>query len=345
MVRQLPPEICDRLRTDLEEFLSARPDLTMLDLTQQTTLCDSAGRNFLNGHLAGGFEVVGQLRRVLDLAKRGEILTPSGNNGTVLFAETESRQPPRATKARRFFETETVRKIAEVLDYTAKQATIAMVTGSFGAGKTEAVQAWRRGKGKNTPNLLLELDDFLLASKVDFIRQVANVLDLEVPRGCQAGAQVFRAVVEKLWEAPCLVILDQVEAARARVLQIVRQLHDRTHEAGVGIVLLGAPILVTRMTESRMTDLGALTSRIGIWVSVNGVSRAEMAAILKHEGIHDIEEPAFEMFWRLVGGSMRRLVHAIELLHARHAGKRVDKNTVASMATYLWGTQVRPEGV
>ena len=65
---------------------------------------------------------------------------------------------------------------------------------------------------------------------------------------------------EKLRESPALLVFDQCEVARARILQVVRQIHDRTAEAGVGVVLLAAPILLARL--SKISDYGALASRI-----------------------------------------------------------------------------------
>jgi len=99
---------------------------------------------------------------------------------------------------------------------------------------------------------------------------------------------------------------------------------DRTHEAGVGVVLLAAPILLQRMNGSKLADLGALTSRVGVWAPLTGVSKQEMAAIVKQEGITDVEEAAFDLWWKATGGSMRRLMRAIDLLRpsTRASGSR-----------------------
>jgi hypothetical protein len=37
---------------------------------------------------------------------------------------------------------------------------------------------------------------------------------------------------------------------------------------------------------------------------------------------------------------MRRLLRAIDLLKAKHAGKRVTEKTVESVAGFLWGMQI-----
>jgi len=62
-----------------------------------------------------------------------------------------------------------------------------------------------------------------------------------------------------------------------------------------------------------------------------------MAAILKQSGITQVEDAAFRMWYRAVGGSMRRLMASIDLVVTRHAGKTVTSKTVAGLAEHLWG--------
>jgi DNA transposition AAA+ family ATPase len=146
--------------------------------------------------------------------------------------------------------------------------------------------------------------------------------------------------VEHLREHPCLLILDQCELCRPRVLQVLRQLWDRTRDAGCGVVLLAAPVLLARLKGSRMQDLGALESRIGIVAPLSGLTRAEMAAIVKQEGLKDISEEGFALWWRATGGSMRRLMTSVDLLKAKHADKPITEKTIAGVAGSLWGMQV-----
>jgi len=341
MTRQVADEVCEALRDRIRRFLNTRPDVGILDLTHYTTLCDSAGRNFLSGHLPGGSEVVKEFTRVLNMAEAGDIMPPGGrDSGSVVICEEAPARARRVAKRGQFYQTETVRKIGEVLDFCAENCTIGVITADFGVGKTEAVKAWRRGR-PGVDTLVFEFDEFSSGNKVDFVAQLAGMLGVDVAPGQQSGGKVFRALCERLREAPCLLILDQCEAVRARVMQVVRQIWDRTHESGVGVVLLAAPILLTRMTISRMADLGALTSRVGVWAPLAGFSRAEMAAVVKQENIGDVEEAAFELWWRSTGGSMRRLMKAVDLLRAKYAGQRITEKTIATMAGFLWATPVR----
>jgi hypothetical protein len=155
----------------------------------------------------------------------------------------------------------------------------------------------------------------------------------EKTTGSQNGARIFEDLVERLREQPTLLIFDQGETARPRIHQIVRMIHDRTADAGVGVAILAAPILLRRLTK--MEDLGALASRIGIFAPLAGLTRAEMAAILRQEGITEIDDAAFDYWWRSTGGSMRRLMRSLDLLKTKHAGRRVTEKTVTGVASHL----------
>ena len=182
---------------------------------------------------------------------------------------------------------------------------------------------------------MFEFDEFSSTNKVDFVRIMARQFGLAHDVGSQNGGLVFRDVCEYLREHPCVLIFDQCETVRPRVCQIIRQIWDRTNDAGVGVVMLAAPTLLARLVK--MADLGALSSRVGIWAPLAGLTRTECAAIIKQEGITDMDEAAFDLWWKSIGGSMRRLMRSIDLLKAKHTGKRVTEKTLTGVAGNLWG--------
>jgi hypothetical protein len=106
-------------------------------------------------------------------------------------------------------------------------------------------------------------------------------------------------------------------------------------------------MLLDRLTKSRMRDLGALSSRVGIWAALHGVQKQEAAAILRQEGVTQIDDSAFDLLYRATGGSMRRLMAITDLLVTKHSGKPVTEKTVEGVASNLWGLQLqtRPRAV
>jgi DNA transposition AAA+ family ATPase len=282
--------------------------------------------------------VRGEIERVLNLIEQGEILQLGGGQALTV-AEKQLERVRRVATKHGFYVTETVRRVAQVLDYCAEQSAIGVVTADYGVGKTEAVAAWRRGSGRAVEALVFEFDEFTCSNKVSFVQGLASALGLESRCGMHNASRIFHGLIEHLRKNPCVLIFDQCEMVRPRVCQVIRQIWDRTREAGVGVVMLAAPVLLSRLKS--MADLGALNSRVGIWAPLGGATKAEMAAIAKQEGFTDVDEDAFDLWWRATGGSMRRLMAALDLLRAKHQGKRVTEKTIAGVAGHLWGMSVR----
>jgi DNA transposition AAA+ family ATPase len=340
MTRQLSDDVCDAARREALRFLASRPDLGPADLTQYTTLAESTVRSFLRGTIPGGREVVAEIDRVIAQVRAGDILQPGGAQQAIVFLESGQPRERRVKRRNTFYETETARRIADVLDYAAAHCAIGVVTADFGVGKTEAVKEWRRRTAGKVESVVFEFDEFSSCNKVDFIRALGRMFGIECALGSFNGGLVFRELCDRLREQPCLLIFDQCETVRPRICQCIRQIWDRTADAGVGVVLLAAPILLARLSNGKMADLGALSSRVGVWAPLAGLSKAEMAAIVKQEGIADVDPAAFDLWWQATGGSMRRLLRAIDLLKAKHAGKRITEKTVESVAGFLWGMQI-----
>jgi len=336
MVRQLPEAVTDQLQSEFKAFLKTRPDLGPADLAQYTTLAESTVRTWLRGDIPGGYEVCEEMRRVLEQARAGDILQPGGGEAAVV-TENVTQRVRRVTRTGKFYETQTVKRISEVLDYCAEQCAIGVVTADFGVGKTEAVKAWRRRNTGKVDSFVFEFEAFSSVDKRYFMVAVMSQMGLTVRGNWQNAGLAFQTVVEHLRKNPCLLIFDQCETLRPQICQIIRQIWDRTHAEGVGVVMLSAPILMARLMAGKMVDLGALTSRVGIWAPLSGLTRPEMAAIVKQEGFADVEPEAFELWFKACAGSMRRVMRSVDLLKARHQGKRISEKTIAGVAGMLWG--------
>jgi DNA transposition AAA+ family ATPase len=313
---------------EIHELLRARPDIPPHILGSYTRCAASSVRHVLAGTKPMGPAVARELQRVLHLVKRGEILRPAQDEGSVS-----------GPRARAFYVTENVRKISQVLTFCAENAKIGVISGEYGLGKTEAIQFWRTHAGLNVPNLNFQFSEFTSRNIVDFIGQLGELFDLPSNRARGRGGKIFRQICDSLCEDPLLLVFDQAEAVAPRVLQVVRELWDCTRHAGVGVAVLGSPLLIERMRDTRMRDVGALASRVGIWAALRGISREEAADIIRQEGIRDIDEAAFSLLWRATGGSMRRLMAMTDVLAAKHAGKAVTEKTLAGVAGHLWGIE------
>jgi DNA transposition AAA+ family ATPase len=339
MVRQVPAAECDALRAEIREFMRSRPDLTAEHFAQYTTSPASTIRLFMGGQINGGHHVVGEVREALRQAKAGDILMPG--EGTSAIALTESPTSKRRVGKRgNFYRTQTVTRVAQVLDYCAEHCAIGVVTADYGVGKTEAVKEWRTHSAGKVDSVVIEFDAFSSTNKVDFIRLLARHFGVAHEVGSQNGGPVFRAVCDYLRANPCLMIFDQCEQVRSRVFEIIRQIWDHTREAGVGVVMLAAPILLKRMMRGSIEELGAITSRVGMWAPLTGLTRHEMTDILRQEGVTNIDDAAFDLWLRATGGSMRRLMRSLDLIKAKHGDRRITEKTIAGVAGNLFGMHV-----
>jgi DNA transposition AAA+ family ATPase len=231
----------------------------------------------------------------------------------------------------------TAKGVMETLDYCVDLRTIAMISARFGAGKTEAVRYWRRMHPAQ-PAVNFEFDQYNDSNKVLFIKALAGFLGVRAYSA--SGGEIFESVVAHLKQSPALLIFDQCETVRPHIFQVIRQIHDRTREAGVSVAILAAPNLLARMSGSKAADLEALRSRVGVWAELPGVLREELIWIVRDEGIADIDDAALELLYKAVGGSMRYLSNAIDLMKREHAGKRVTERTIAGIASKLWGLTI-----
>jgi DNA transposition AAA+ family ATPase len=320
-------------------LLACRPDLTPAHLVSAVPgISSAAAHQYISGKLDPSPNTDKHFLRALREIEAGNILRPQ-DSGPVHITEMAAKSR-RVRRHRDFYVIETTRRIQQVLTYCAEQSAIGICTADYGVGKTESVRYWRENDGRKIDHMFFEFDEFSSRSIMDFIRCLCDRMALGHQVTIFNGGRVMRAICAALEEKPMLLIFDQCEMVAPRVLQLIRQIWDATRQAGVGVALLASPMLLERLQKSRMRDLGALTSRVGIWAALQGVQKEEAAAILRQEGISQIDDGAFELLYRATGGSMRRLMAVTDLLVTKHAGKPVKVKTIEGIAANLWGLDV-----
>ncbi len=339
----IPQNEIDELRKWFWDFLDRRTDLTASHIAAYSAMARSGCEAFLSRRMAESGRVVSEkmvyeFRRIRQLIESGEILRPEASALTVQRDSAMSAARRSRPRRRDLYKTENVAKIAQVLDYCAENAAIGVVTADYGVGKTTAVQHWRLNTGLTTPNCYFEFDEFSRCNINDCLHLLAELVGAQTGR--RRGADTMRSVTRYLCDSPMLIICDQCETVKPRVLQMIRQIWDGSRHAGTGIVLLSSPLLAERLHAPTLKkEIGALTSRVGVWAQLQGVDKAEASGILQQEGVKDIEPAALDLLLRMSQGSMRRLMAAIDLLIAKHSGKRVTERTIEGVASNLWGMQ------
>lgn len=327
-------------RDRILDLLHRRPDLTGASVA---SAIPSLGRStvfqYLNGDIEPTPHTDRHFERMLRRVESGDILRAEGSAPVHITEEAVTAR--RVRRKRDFYVVETTRRIQQVLTYCGEQSAIGICTADYGVGKTESIRHWRESEGRKIEHILFEFDDFSGRNIVDFIGCLAEQIGVGLQANIHTSGKVMRSCIEALEKQPMLLIFDQCEMVSPRILQVIRQIWDKTRYAGVGVAMFASPILLERLQKSRMRDLGALSSRVGIWAALAGVQKQEAAAILRQEGIAQIDDAAADLIYRSVGGSMRRLMAIADLLVTKHAGKPVTERTVIGVAQSLWGLELQ----
>lgn len=328
------------VRQQVLSLLDRRPDLSAARIVEAIPgLSRAASFQYISGHLAPTPNMDKHFERMLRQVEAGDILRVQ-DSAPVHITEVASTAR-RVRRKREFYIVETTRRIQQVLTYCGEQSAIGVCTADYGVGKTESIRHWRENEGRKIDHVLFEFDDFTGRNVVDFMSCLAEQLGVSTPVNIHSGGKAMRACIEALEKQPMLLVFDQCEMVAPRILQLIRQMWDKTRYAGVGVVIFASPMLIERLQRSRMRDLGALSSRVGIWAALAGVQKSEAAAILRQEGIKDIDDDAFDLLFRSVNGSMRRLMAITDLLVTKHAGKPVTERTIVGLAQNLWGLELQ----
>lgn len=323
------------VRTRVLALLDRRPDISRTDLETHTTLSQTAVHRFINSGEEHGLRVVQEFQRVLALIEAGDILQPRAAITTAVAPWRQRRARP----ARNFYRTQTVERVATVLNHCADNGVIGIATGEYGIGKTDAIRRWLAEDGRKHDVIVFEFDEFTAHQLIDFIWQLARRMNLEVIKTVRNGGVCFRAICDAInrRDRPLFLIFDQCESVSPRIMQAIRQIYDNTRDAGTGMALFASPLLLQKMNQSRTRDMGALSSRVAIWVQLDGTGREECTDILAKEGLTGLDASVVDLLWRASAGSMRRLMAAADLLLAKHKGKKITEHTVEGVAKSLWG--------
>jgi len=326
----------DALRKRIAELLAQRLDLSLRGIYQAMSgISPATARSWYCRSNPDSEQTLTEVERIIGCIERGELLRPGGD----ALTEADYAGRPKAEGGRRkaeggrqFYVLATPRAIWDVLDYALEHESIGLVIANYGVGKTEAVARWMAKHRDEAVSI--EVISLMGGHRVEFLRAIAGELGLDTGGTSMA---LFRRIVADLRATPRLVILDQAESLTPRIFAVVRELWDAVRLAGSNFAVLAAPDLWLRMHGSRSQQLGAIRSRTWPTAVLSGFTRDEMMYVVRQEGISEVDDEAFTLWHKAVGGSMRTLLASIDLIRSKHAGRKVTEKTIAGVAGFLWG--------
>lgn len=235
------------------------------------------------------------LSQWLDGKYKGDVKRINEAVKAFLIREKERLQTPK--KMFPFVMTANAQKVFETARFCHIDGEIGLVIGEAGTGKTTAIKEYAR---QNPDVILIEAD----------LGYTTRVLFRELHRAVGYDGEglihdMFTDVVGKLEGSGRLIIVDEAEHLPYRALELLRRVYDK---AGIGILLVGMPRLLTNLRGKR-GDYAQLYSRVGIASKLHPVSAVDVQAFTS--AIFPESNGIWNEFLQHCNGSVRTLTKLI----------------------------------
>ncbi len=210
------------LRATITDIL-AREDMTQTALARQAGLGASALSTWLRGRYRGDNTALeSALQRWLD------------------HRAARAAQPGRLPAAPAWVPTPTAARIAAVCQYAQLSATLALISGGAGCGKTHALRHYATA----APSAWLITATPASATLGGTLRAVARALGVRHPAGQSDALEL--AVIERAQGTGGVLLIDEAQHLHLRAIECARALSDA---AEIGLVLAGAERVASRLIE------------------------------------------------------------------------------------------------
>jgi hypothetical protein len=243
----------------------------------------------------------------------GNISKITGQIKSYLSLQTEREESPKYEF--RFVMTSVAKKVFEIARLCHKNNEIGVVYGEAGLGKTCAVKEYAR----------LNTDVILINACPGWTRRTL-MKKIHIKLGYCGGKYVDDMVgesVNKLMNSGRLIIVDEAENLDSDILNSLRRIHD---EAGVGILLVGMPSLLSNL-KGKKRDYQQLYSRVSRAYNLKPIQMTDVELMCN-------DKELCRFFYEACQGNARRLSHLLpETL-------RVSKGNVVTPEAIQKATQI-----
>ena len=210
-------------------------------------------------------------------------------------------------------ETEDLLRIANAVQIAHAEKDIALIIADAGSGKSTAVSWYARNNEKATilVNVVAGMNRRML------VQEIAKQLSLDIAR--VPINTLIKNVSETLFERDMVVILDEADYLKADALEFTRRL---VYDLGQsGLVLIGLPRLKYQIQNLR-NDHRQLESRIGVYLPLSGLSRAD-AAVIAESVWPKINRKIVDAIYNVSKTDVRQFTKIIERMQGTMAVNRV----------------------
>ena len=222
-----------------------------------------------------------------------------------------------------FVQTTVSNKVFEVADIVYTQSVIGVICGETGIGKTIALKRYT----EEYPGVILIEVDLCYTSSFLF-SEIHKKLGLGKGKHL---SDTISEIVKKLKGSGRMIIIDEAEHLPYKALELLRRVHDK---AGVGILLVGLPRLIHKITEGR-GEYRQLYSRIGVYTLLHNLHPSDTKQIV--ESVIPSSNGVWKHFHKLSRQNtcvlLKLLSHSIRVARINNAP--IDKYLVEETAKAL----------
>lgn len=230
--------------------------------------------------------------------------------GAIVRDDARSAQPGEIP----FVETTVAVAVRRAIARAHQDRDIGIFAGRVGIGKTVAIRRY----AADQPRAAVIVDAYPGATAPVVLRLLARAAGAPIHR--RTVADTTAAIVDALRGSDRVIVVDEAETLAAQALAHLRRISDA---AGVGVVLVGTPALLSLVADPD-GRFGQITSRIGWWPPVAQAIGAEDAAALAAAFLGaKPDQETLTAIWNACRGSARALRNIL-----RHADRRSAKRGV-----------------
>ena len=212
-------------------------------------------------------------------------------------------------------ETASLKAVMSAIETAHTEKDIALIIADAGSGKTTAAKRYAERNDKTA----LYIPVVSGMNRRILVTEIARQLSIET--ACVAFNTLVTTVAEALSEKDSLVILDEADYLKADALEFTRRLVNDLGEAG--LVLIGLPRL-KGMILNLKNDHSQLASRIGVFLSLDGLSKTDAKTIARSVW-EDCTEDVITAMYEISGADVRQFCKIIERMQNTMLANNLEK--------------------
>ena len=217
--------------------------------------------------------------------------------------------------------TSTATRIQSALAFAQATHGLAVIYGGAGMGKTRTAQEY----SEQHSNAWLATITPASASLLAVLERIALCIGIK-PSLTKGSAVVEVEILERLKDSDGLLIIDEAQHLRARVLEQIRSIYDASD---TGLVLLGGDTVYSQLTGGyRVANYAQIFSRISKRLHLRHPNAGDVSALADAMGVRGASERSLLKKIAVKPGALRGIVQTVRLASVLAGGGSIKADQI-----------------